>query len=170
MQTDIFCLKNLCRCVLCESLVLSYFNYCSFVYGHFLNVLENRKIQRVQNSCFRFVCSLRKYDHVSNAISELNWLNMNNRRKLHFAVFVHKIMVSESPSFLKNRLIPRNATHDRNTRYNSMLSIPKHTTAIFRRCFSYQAAHTYNTLSNDLKILSPVNFNRRYKLQLLAGQ
>ena len=46
---------------LSESLVLSFFNYSDFVFGPFLSGIERARIQRVQNSCCRLVCSLRKY-------------------------------------------------------------------------------------------------------------
>lgn len=156
--------------MLVESLVLSHFNYCSFVYGPFLNVLEKKKIQRVQNSCCRFVCSLRKYDHITDSLRQLKWIGMSGRRDLLFAGFIHKIMVSGTPSFLYNLLVPRSSTHHRDTRYKGLFTIPKHSTALFRKCFSYQAAHTYNKLSNELKLLSPRVFKTRYRRILLESQ
>ena len=167
LYSNRFFLSKKLRTILAESQVLSHFNYCSFVYGSFLNLREQKKIQRVQNSCVRFIFGLRKFDHISHLYSELRWLDMRTRRKLHFAVFTQKIVTTSVPRYLKTKLTTRSTIHSRITRYRGQLAIPRHTTALFRRGFSYQAAHTYNTLPGHLKIISNLqHFKKKYKKML----
>ena len=44
----------------CESLVLSNFTYCDFVYGFCLDVESKNRIQVEQNACVRFVYNIKK--------------------------------------------------------------------------------------------------------------
>ena len=52
------------KIAICETYVLCHFNYCDTVYFNIASFLKN-KIQKVQNTCFRFIFGLKKYDHVS---------------------------------------------------------------------------------------------------------
>ncbi|KAF2892352.1 hypothetical protein ILUMI_13818 [Ignelater luminosus] len=51
---------------LCEAFVLSQFNYGVPVYRAALDNVTSGRIQKVQNSCLRYVYWIRKYDHVSH--------------------------------------------------------------------------------------------------------
>ena len=66
---------------LCESLVLSHFNYCDCLFP-ILSKALNDKIQKVQNACVRFIFNLRKYDrdHIRPFLLKLGWLHMSNTR------------------------------------------------------------------------------------------
>ena len=102
---------------LCESLVLSNFNYCDFVYGYCIDNESVLRIQRVQNDCVRFIFGLRKYDHISHKFLDLKWLRMDQRRLLHFSTFLLKILNDpESPASIKERLLPRYNVHSVNIR------------------------------------------------------
>lgn len=159
------------RKLLCESLVLSNFNYCDFVYGWCLDSECKHRIQKVQNACTRFIFGIRKYDHVSPSFRELNWLNMDSRRLLHFCCFLHKIMNdSESPSSIKNRLIFRRDVHSLNIRYPGKLAMPRHRSAVFQRSFSYNAVRCYNSLPESLFSLNGHSFKVKYRQYLLSLQ
>lgn len=159
------------RKMLVESLVLSNFNYCNFVYGPFLNMREQQKIQKVQNSCVRFIFGLRKYDHISQQFRDLSWLSMSSRRELHFAVFVRKVLLTSSPSYLCSKLVSRSNIHSVNTRHRELLAIPRHATALFRRGFAYQAVHFHNKLPIELKgNIGIYQFKKSYRRLLLQNQ
>src|SRR5699024_6537812 len=51
-----------------------------------------QRLQKVQNSCCRFVTSTRKYAHVTPKYCELGWLKLAEAVKLHYVVFVHKLL------------------------------------------------------------------------------
>ncbi|KAF2893916.1 hypothetical protein ILUMI_12259 [Ignelater luminosus] len=57
-----FVLSNKSRVMLCEALVLSQFNYCDVVYGPCLEQKDRLRIQRVQNSCLKFIYGKRERD------------------------------------------------------------------------------------------------------------
>lgn len=101
------------RIILCETLVLSHFNYCNFVYGPFLSQKDLSRIQKVQNACVRFIFGIRKYDHITESYKKLNWLYINNRMTFHFGNFIYNIKINHSPSYLADKLIPRRVMHNR---------------------------------------------------------
>lgn len=155
--------------VLCETLVLSHSIYCNFVYGPSLDMAAKQRLQRIQNSCIRFIYKIRARDHVRHKLPELKWLNIQDRETLHFACFLCKLLTHGVPEYLRVRLAFRSSTHDRATRHNFLLDVPKHRTAMFQRSFSYLASRMYNKLIyNKLENLSVVNFKIKLKEYLLG--
>lgn len=157
--------------MLCESLVLSNFNYCDYLYGPCLDQLEKDRIQKVQNNCLRLMFGLRKYDHISYTFREVNWLNMSSRRTLHLGTFLIKVIKNPVvPSTLKEKLVFRLSIHSRHIRFTDKLTLPHHKTAMFRRSFIYNSIKLYNSLPDDIKKLSEKQFNTEYKKLLLQLQ
>lgn len=155
---------------LCESLVLSHTNYCNFVYGPCLDLQGKTRLQRIQNSCIRFVYGLRARDHVSHKLTELKWLKIADKLKLHFACFLNRLIQTGTPEYLFGKLSFRHCTHSLSTRNNNMLNIPRHRTALFQRSFSYLAPKIYNTelVKNNLIMSSLSTFRTKYKSFLLG--
>lgn len=144
--------------MLCESLVLSHFNYCDFIYGPCLDLRDRGKVQKVQNTCVRLIYGLRKYDHVSSYISNLKWLNMNSRRDFHLCNFLIRLLRTEhSSTLLKNFFVPRYAVHDRQCRFRDKFTIPQHRTALYKRSFVYNAITIYNRIPGDILAIEDLN-------------
>lgn len=80
------------KILLCDTLILSHFNYCDSVYGPCIDNIDFNRIQRVQKSCLRFIYGIRKYDRITHKLRDAKWLNMSSRRKLHMATLFHKII------------------------------------------------------------------------------
>lgn len=159
------------RKLLCQSLVLSKYNYCDFIYGFAIDVVDRQRIQKVQNSCSRFIFGLRKFDHISHTLVDLNWLSMENRRLHHFGCFIHHIINGKDPpGSLTDRLVFRASVHSRDIRYKLKLTMPQHRTALFQRSFSFSCVKVFNQLPADLLPLSISRFKTRYKLFLLWKQ
>lgn len=153
---------------LCESLVMSHFNYGDFIYGFCLDLESRLRIQKVQNACVRFIFNIRKFDHVTPFFKELNWLKMDSRRTLHLCTFVVKIINNPAaPLSIKERLIFRRDIHEVNIRNGGELTMPHHRTAIFRRGFSYNAVKGYNSLPTELLNLGENAFKHKYREYLL---
>lgn len=156
---------------LCESLVLSHFSYCDFLYGPCIKQSDKIRIQKVQNSCCRLIYGLRKFDHISQKMVQTNWLNMSNRRLLHLANFTHKLLNSDYSSLcLKNKLVPVFSIHSRNTRFKNRFILPRHRTAMFSRSFIFNAVSLLNSLPEEFKSLNINKFKYKYKDYLLSEQ
>ena len=76
--------------------------YCSTVWSNTSN--ENtRKLQLVQNYVCRIVTGLKKYDHISEALKSLKWLNVNKKLLFNDLVMVYKCMNNLTPDYLRER-------------------------------------------------------------------
>lgn len=155
---------------LCESLVLPLLNYCIVIYFPCLDKLTQNRLQKIQNSCCRFIYRLKKYDHVSSKINQLGWLKLKNIFTHHLAVFVHNILQTNSPPYLRDKFVFRHNIYGNNLRYANKLSLPKYHLTMFRRSFTYNAVTTYNNLADNIKSLPLKNFRKKVKLHLLSLQ
>lgn len=158
------------KTLLCESLVLSNFNFCCQVYAPSLDTEYQNKIQKVQNSCIRFIFGILKHEHVSHKLKDLHWLNMKNRFKLHAICLYNKIVRTKLPSYLFNKLLFRTDVHNINTRNKDILTAPIHRTSQFERSFSYNIYKMYNDIPIQMKALSDKLFKTKIKESLFAQQ
>ena len=105
------------KIILCESIVLSQFNYCDIVYSNMDKYLKY-KIQKIQNLCLKFIFDIKKRDHVDyNSLkSELKWLDMNQRRLKHGLTLIYKILHGLAPNYLRDTFTLVSEIHSVNTR------------------------------------------------------
>lgn len=149
---------------LCESLILSKLSYCDVVFGSYLLKIDKNRLQRIQNSCIRFSYGIRKFDHISHKFQDAGWLKIADMQKYHFLCFTHKLLISNKPSYLYNKLVKLSSFNlNRTSRNKNILLIPKHNTAAFAHSFSYLAPKQYNQLPINLKNTSIINFKKKLK-------
>ena len=80
-----------------HSLVMHYFSYCDVIYGDMTTALES-KLQRAQNSCVRFICGIKKFDHISKSFEELNMPRLEQIRRVSLLKLGWKILKGEAPT------------------------------------------------------------------------
>ena len=103
------------------------------------------RIQRVQNSCIRFIFGLRKYEHITPYIQKLNTLNMESRTKQHALTLMHKIVNKIAPVYLTEKLSYRHDIHSHNTRNRHALNIRRLHNSRKNDAFFIKTAKEYNT-------------------------
>lgn len=145
---------------LCEMLVLPIINYCLTVFYPCLDSSYKYRLQKIQNNCCRFIFKLKKYDHISVKIKQINWLKLDLHFQYLMAVLVHSTLSTSTPPYLKKKLVHRRSLHSANLRHVSRLSMPCFRTALFQRSFSYNAVVIYNNIENIFKS-KPVNFFKK---------
>ena len=157
---------------LCESLVLSHFNYCDCLFPSLTKSLIE-KIQKVQNSCVRFIYNLRKYDrdHISPFLKNLGWMNMSNRRLLHSYTLMYKIDKNLAPQYLVD-LVPRSRNiHNHNTRAANNFRSCKCNLASKQNSFFPKIPSLYNKLPQNIKSCNTVHdFKKQCKANILLKQ
>ena len=77
-----------------------------------------RKLQLVQNYAYRIVAGLRKYDHVSEALKSLKWLNVRNKLLCNDLVMMYKCLKKLTPGYLHGGFQYRAKTNQRDTRHS----------------------------------------------------
>jgi len=103
-------------------------------------VTNIQKLQLVQNFAARIVFGLRKYDHISEGLRSLRWLNVKQRLTVDDVVMMHKCLNGLSPSYLSNKFCTRSSIHDRQTRHRGNLNIPSCRIAAGQRAFYYRGS------------------------------
>lgn len=71
------------------------------------------------------------------------------------------------PVELYSRLVPRSAVHSVAVRGRNHLSIPRHSSAMFQKSFTYQAAKMFNTFLIDYLHISEFRMKRVLRARLL---
>ena len=71
------------------------------------------------------VTGLKKYDHISEALKSLKWLNVKEKLLFNDLVMVYKCMNNLTPDYLRERFKQRSEIHQRDTRQKSELAFPK---------------------------------------------
>ena len=153
---------------LCDTLILSLFDYGDVVYGDSLSLATQKLIQKVQNSCMRFSYNIPYRHHITPYLNNSSILNMKHRRKLHMYNFIYRILKKNKPRYLNNFFVPINHAH--NTRYNQNFAIPLHRTASFQRSFSFVGVQMWNDLSFEVRNLSPIKFSKYIRAKLFQQQ
>ncbi|CAG4973526.1 unnamed protein product [Colias eurytheme] len=161
------------RIRLCDALVLSKFNYADTVYGPRLLSRTKSAIQRVQNACARYCWNIPPRTHVSPYIKSAKLLNMEARRRLHFATLLFGIMQAKVPLYLYTKLawMGERSAQNYETRFAfQKLAIPRHHSAAFRGSFRYSATMCWNNLPPPLRQLrNKENFRIKYRNYLLIS-
>jgi hypothetical protein len=161
------------REILVEALVLSPFNYTDIVYGPRLLGRTAKAIQRVQNACTRFCYSINRRDHITPHLNNRSILNMKNRRNLHLAFALRKIIEYQRPPYLFEKLKWAQEERVRLVRSHrqNLLTIPKHKTKFFRGGFKYAATKIWNDLPPPLRDPMPLlKFKKLVKAHFLESQ
>ena len=142
------CLSKKTKSKLVETYVLSQLNYCDMV-TQATTVALRARIQRVQNACIRFIFGLRKFEHITPFIQQLDTLNMENRTKQHALTLMHKIVNNNAPVYLTEKLSYRNEVHNYNTRNCQSLNIRRLHNSKKKNAFFVKTAKEYNTFNEQ---------------------
>lgn len=135
---------------LMNTFIFSRLHYCSTVWSNTTKGMI-KKLQLIQNFACRIVLGLKKYDHVTEGLKSLNWLNVNDRLLTNDLLMVHKCIHDQIPSYLTGKFNQRWKIRDRNTRYRGELDLPICRLKTGQRSFAFRGAKLYNNLPNEIK-------------------
>ena len=162
------------KITLCDSIILSQFNYCDIVYSN-MDVFLEKKVQKIQNICLRFIFNYRMKDKCDlNALrKELKWLNMKNRRIAHGLTMIYKILHGLAPNYLSDSFTLSSEIHNINTRRaNTDIYINKSIKSkLHRKAYTCYMAKIYNSIPEYIKLSVSVNsFKLKLKEHILSGK
>ena len=149
---------------LIDALVFSHVRYCVQVYGS-ANQTMLAKLQKVFNFAARVLSGRRKYDHISDVLRRLGWLDAQQFVKFSDACMLHKILMSGEPSAIRSCLTYNHETTHRTTRQSNHLSLERARNNHGKRMFAYRASSIYNqcVISNGIDCSSFRMFKARLR-------
>ena len=161
------------KVLLCDSIILSRFNYCDAVYQNIDMCLQN-KVQKIQDMCCRFIFNKKKFDHCNyeEMRKTLGWLSMKQRRELHSLTMMYKILHGLAPNYLQDLFSYQNDVHTVNTRgsKDNQIWIDKNIKSkIHRDSFRYYTACQYNALPRNIRDSKSVSSFKNNLIKLLKS-
>ena len=133
-----------------NAFIFSRLFYCSTVWSNTCK-FNLKKLQLVQNFAARLILGLRKFDHISEGLKSLKWLNVKDRLFLNDAVMVHRYLQDNAPEYLKEKFVKRQEVSGRKTRHSAALNLPLCRLTKGQRSFTYRGAKLFDSLPDDLK-------------------
>ena len=90
---------------LLSAFVISRLDYCNSRLAG-LSVCALEPLQRVLHATVRLVAGLGPRDHVRESMKDLHWLLIAHRIKFKLCILMHGAIFSQSPSYIRDLLIP----------------------------------------------------------------
>ena len=142
--------KNI-QSMLYKTIIAPHFDYCNVVWGRCNKFLCN-KLQVLQNRAAKIITGTRRYDSSSQALSDLNWKNLDEKLYYNEAVTMFKIVNRDAPHYLNNRFVRKETRY--NMRNSGDLHLVKPNTEYKKRSLSYRGAKLWNSLDANVKSVS----------------
>ena len=97
-----------------------------------------RKLQLVQNYASKIATGLKKYDHISEALKSLKWLNTKDKLPFNVLGMVDECTNNLTPDYLRERFQLHSEIHQGpDTRQKSDLAFPKYTLVTGKGAFAF---------------------------------
>ena len=121
-----------------------------------MDICFEKKIQKIQNMCLRFIFNIRKRDNNINynaLLVKLGWLNMKQKTIKNGLVMLYKILHGLAPNYLTDPITLTSEIHNINTRrtVDSIWLSKSITSKIHRKSFYFFMANIYNNIPEDIK-------------------
>ncbi len=141
--------------MLYNSLLLPLFDYSDVVICN-LNKTNLRRLQKLQNGGAHIILKADIRTHINDMISDLKWLTIEQRHKLHTSVMIHKVMTILAANYLckyLTELSDRNITHGN---IKGVLEIPKNIPVQRNKAVEWDPHHVCeaNSLNTFCKLYS----------------
>ena len=94
------CLAQESRKTLVRSLVIPHPDYCSEVYLDVSAELIRSRLQRLSNSCIRYIYEVGMCERITPFRISLGWLRTDTRRLYFAAILMYKILCLNKPKYL----------------------------------------------------------------------
>ena len=135
-----------------NSLVTPNFDYADIVWGG-CGKVNSQKLQVAQNFAVKSITGHRKYDSATHSMKQLKFLNLNQRRTVHEAVFTHKSLLQLNPETNNADYLQQRPTSNTRNATQGKLNLPKHRTSKFQHSPLYRTIKSWNscpdTISKD---------------------
>ena len=101
-------------------------------------------------SC-RVICYLRKFDHISSAMTDLHWLKVNEHIIFKVAVFMYKCVTSTAPKYLSDLIIKSHGRPLHSSRIGLLPISRCNTTLVHNSSFSLMGPKISNGLPQSIR-------------------
>ena len=151
------------RKLLYNSLVASHYNYVDTVWSG-CGKRNEKRLQLTQNFAARSMLGLRKHSSATDALKELNFLPLKDKRIVHEAVYVHKALNNKLPSQVTEHYTDLKSKQNLRGATTQTLNIPKHRTQQYQNSPIYRTIKSWNSTPKSFRTEENTN-SFKIKLQ-----
>ena len=87
---------------------------------------KQEETPRIQNFALKSILGMRKHDSATEALTTLNYLNLQEKRNIHQAVFAHKALTGRTPKSITAEYLKLLPYGGRREAVKRNLNIPIH--------------------------------------------
>ena len=158
------------KILLYNSLVASHFNYADTVWGG-LNAKNKNKLQRTQNAAVKSILGMHKKDSSVQALKAVKLLPLEQKRKVHEAVYIYKGISGELPTSIAREYQQHTSLKNNRSAKRSILTIPKHKTEQYKNSPLYRTIKVWNSIPAEFKEkeMTTNTFKKKYQAHLQAA-
>jgi hypothetical protein len=153
------------RLLLYNSLTASHFNYADTVWGG-CNSKNKNKLQRTQNAAIKSILGLKRLDSSTQALKKANLLTLDQKRKVHEGVYVHKALAGKLPQITCQRYQQQQSLKKHRSAEKQILTIPRHRTENYKNSPLYRTITTWNSIPHNIKTTETATFKNKYQAHL----
>ena len=133
-----------------DSLVASQLTYGDIIWSG-CSESNKKKLQTVQNFALKSIIGMRKHDSASEAHRILKYLDLEEKRKIHQAVFAHKALNGKTPVPITKEYSDLKSYEDHRSAMKGNLKIPAHKKSIYQRSVLYRTVKIWNSTDPNIR-------------------
>ena len=138
--------------IMMQALVLSKLDYCNSLFiGTTHYNLD--KLQKIQNMTFRIIFKLRKYDHISDHLSQLHWLKVRQHIIYQTLLLVFECICNLAPPYLYDLMTTHLTIILRSTDQNKLPTMKFNTALVKKSSFKSMGPHLCNDLPTEIRCI-----------------
>ena len=151
------CTTETLRIKLVQALVVPHLDFCSVVYLDCSSNLQDR-IQRLSNSCLRYIFGVRRDSHITPYRERLGWLTCSKRRLYFSMIIMYKILRLGRPEYLAQIFVRYTSKKvARGELVTRELALPKSEKWHGNTSFQIQGTKSWNSLPSKIRFLPSLN-------------
>ena len=154
------------KLILYNSLIASHFNYADTVWGG-CDIKNKNKLQRTQNSIIKNILGMKIRESSTEALTKAKLLNLDDKRKVHDAVYVHKALSGKLPQSICEKYKQHLSMKNYRSAEKQILSIPKHTKENYKKSPLYRSIIAWNSIPTEMKMTETNTFKKNCQAHLL---
>ena len=155
------------RVLLYNSLVAPHYNYADTVWAG-CGITNEKKLQTTQNFAARSILGRKKRSSATEALKDLKFLPLKDKRKVHEAVYVHKALNGKLPLVISEKYNNQLSTQDLRSTSQLTLNIPTHKTHKYQQGPLYRTIKAWNNTTVQSRTGTETNtFKKTYQMTLL---
>lgn len=160
-------IKSICpvnlRIYLVKSLILPIFTYCDIIFNK-CDSISRRLLETTFNNCTRYVHDIRKFDHISEYRNSILGCDLFQLYYHRTAMFIFRIINSETPIYLFEKLKFSRSLRTRN------INLPAMSCNVYRNSGLINAIITWNSIPPEVRNITSISKFKKEIVSLLNNQ